>query len=148
MEGVIFALAVSLALVGCAAKPRSTAQPRSENGPIAMSPDDAKALVGTWEGTFVLDNGYKGDTTLHVVSAVHGSVEVYYEFRWDHSGYDRYPDGENTLTGYITDRGHLRIGEWDLWLAYKDGSYTFTGEEVLGDRPGKLWYWRTDIVGL
>jgi len=145
---MFFAFALSLLLAGCAHKAGSTAQQTSENGPIALKADDAKALVGTWEGTFVLDNGYKGETTLHVVSAVHGSVQVYYEFRWDQSGYDRYPADEKTLTGFITDRGNLTIGDWDLWLAYKDGAYMFTGEETLGDRPGKLWYWRTDIKGL
>lgn len=148
MKALFFALVVSLTLAGCAQQKTTSSAQTGENGPIALKPDDAKSLVGEWEGTFVLDNGYKGDTTLHVVSAVHGSVEVFYEFGWDHGGYDRYPDGEKTLTGYITDKGNLRIGEWDLWLAYKDGAYMFTGEETLGDRPGKLWYWRTDITGL
>lgn len=148
LKAILCAIAVSLILAGCAHKPSSPAKLPSENGPIALKADDTKALVGTWDGTFVLDNGYKGDTTLHVVSAAHGSVEVFYEFRWDHSGYDRYPDGEKTLTGFITDKGNLQIGAWDLWLNYKDGAYTFTGEETLGDRPGKLWYWRTDITGL
>ncbi len=149
MRGFLVAAVVCLALAGCAAKkPVATGRVVADDGTIVVKAEDTKALIGTWEGTFTLDDGFEGTTTMTIVSAAPGSVQAYFEFRWMPDGYDRYPSGKNVTTGYVAYRGALHVGAWDMWLSHKDRTYQFTAYGDVGGKPGVLRWSRADTPRL
>lgn len=142
MRRLVAAMLFCLTFAGCATESTESERVVADDGTIVLRPADTKALLGTWEGTFTLDDGFAGETTLTIVESAPGSVRAYFEFRWNPGGYERYPVGENTLSGAITSRGALSVGGWELWLSEEGADYRFTAYGNVGGKPGTLQWSR------
>ena len=98
---------------------------------VHLKPEHANALVGTWEGTYIIiDPGWKGRGTIGITWGDGGAVQAYFEYRWRGGGYDRYPE-KGTIRGEIADDGKLHFGDWTLTLDKSGDTYTFKATERL-----------------
>ncbi len=139
-------IAWAFAVSGCA--PPQSAQTAAateqstsiaQDGKVTLQSRDAPGLAGTWDGDYVGDNGFRGDTTLTLTAASADSVNGHFEYRWGSGNYDRHPD-KGTITGTIKN-GVLNFGSWALRLECDGEELILRTEQKLGGFPASL-RWR------
>ncbi len=116
------------------------------SGRILLQPQDAAALVGVWEGNYVLDGGLIGDCVLILSAPSGATLQGVFEYRWA-KGSARHPQS-GTVTGEIAADGALHFGDWELTLSRDGGAYSFEAKEQLAGQPAKLHWRRDGVTGL
>lgn len=132
------AIVAALSLTACTTTPTQTAATPPPggyaDGVIKLKHEHGPALIGKWEGPYTFDSGFRGRTTLTIVSAAGGNVQAALEWNWQNGGYGRSPD-TGTMRATIGNDGKLHVGGGAFTLIKDGNEYTLEGH--LNLQPGR-----------
>lgn len=148
------ALAAGLTLAACAPQ-QQTVEPQAaasapsaaRGGVVKIASGDAASLSGSWDGSYVMDSGFRGGTKMNLTPTSATTVAGYFEYFWGSGNYSRFPEGTGTVTGEIKPDGKLYFGDWDLALTRDGDKLTFkTRQAAFGGTA--TFRWRKTVAAL